>query len=302
MDRAYETGPLPEAGVLTGGWDVATTTREGSTAAQGASVAAERVRRVAVDPSPNDWPTWASAQLEDAVVIARKAQDRGDRLHLAATLYREWFYPSIGRAGELRRAGRPLVGLYRGAHAGSTLQRTGDDDEDDCTVLRRHDVIGRDGWWRTWGEAWTPPRSRPGSVRLLLTPRPDRLGAVVTTITRALLDSPESWMLACATELRRLRRTGSIVLDLPSLDALPDNVLDDLAPLVREATPPLCLPIQPGVALAEFPDNGMTFGEHRCHLIALALRRADAAGDPLRVIADVFAAHGIDASAPYRLR
>ena len=50
-------------------------------------------------------------------------------------------------------------------------------------------------------------------------------------------------------------------------------------------------------ALAQHPDNGMTFGEHRCHLVALALSggRFD-----LDAIAAVFRAHGVDPATPHR--
>ena len=54
------------------------------------------------------------------------------------------------------------------------------------------------------------------------------------------------------------------------------------------------------MAVAGYPDNGMTFGEHRCHLIALALRRPASARDALRAIAETFTAHGIDPAQPYR--
>ena len=66
----------------------------------------------------------------------------------------------------------------------------------------------------------------------------------------------------------------------------------------------MCLPLGPGIAVAQYPDNGMTFGEHRCHLLALALadaRSIEPAGAlVLDVIAQVFAAHGVDPSTPYR--
>jgi hypothetical protein len=75
------------------------------------------------------------------------------------------------------------------------------------------------------------------------------------------------------------------------------QVLRAARPLLRTDTPPLCLPVARGVAVAQYPDNGMTFGEHRCHLLALALRRP---GRSLGEIADVFAAHGVDPSRPYR--
>jgi hypothetical protein len=300
MDRGYEAGSQSEVGVLAGGQDATTsavTYAQGSTAAQG-DVARGHDESVAVGPWLSEWPDWAEPQLLDAVQIVRRARDRGERGHLAAALYRDWFCPSVGRAGEVLRAGRPLAGLYRNAHAGSALRRQ----DPELDTLRRHDVIGRDGWWRTWGEAWTPPRSRPGSVRLLLTPRPDQLGAVVRTVTGALLDSDRPWLLACATDPRRLRRTAGVVLDLADADDLPRATVDALVPLLRPVAPPLCLPIAPGIALAEFPDNGMTFGEHRCHLITVALRRPGADDAPLASIADVFSRHGIAPGQPYRSR
>ena len=105
---------------------------------------------------------------------------------------------------------------------------------------------------------------------------------------------------ACATNPRRLRRVAPAVLDVRDLDTLPAGLLARLTPLLRAVTPPLCLPVAPGVAVATYPDNGMAFGEHRCHLIATALRHPSSAGDPLRAIAAVFTAHGIDPAAPHR--
>jgi hypothetical protein len=44
----------------------------------------------------------------------------------------------------------------------------------------------------------------------------------------------------------------------------------------------------------------MTFGEHRCHLVALGMRQPQADADPLAAIAQVFARHGIAAERPYQ--
>jgi hypothetical protein len=240
------------------------------------------------------WPSWASDQLDAAVSIANSADDR---ISVAALLYREWFNP-IASDAEVLPTQRPLAGLYRAAHAGSgTRVRSGG-----ISVVARHDVIRAGGWWRTWGEDWTPPRSRPGSVRLFLTPRPDQLTEFVSTVTGRLLHEHEPWSLACAIDPRRIARYGCAVLDLSSLGAMPAGLLDDLAPLIRPVAPPLCLPLTAGVGLAEYPDNGMTFGEHRCHLVALALRHPSSARNPLRAIAAVFKAHGIDPAQPHRAR
>ncbi len=241
-----------------------------------------------------DWPEWARNQLHSAAATAAAASASAS---LAALLYREWFTQPIAGVDlrRPRRPRRPLAGVYRSAHAGSTHRRR----EHDVLTIARHDVIAPNGWWRTWGETWTPPRTRPGSVRVLFSPNPERLAEFVETITATLVGASAPWSLSCATDPRRVRRCGAAVLDLPSLDALPAQLVTDLAPLLAPQASPLCLPLAAGAAAAYYPDNGMTFGEHRCHLVALGLRRA-AGVDALGTIAGVFRAHGLDPSSPYR--
>lgn len=240
------------------------------------------------------WPAWALPQLAAAFAVADRTPAGTS---VAARLYRDWFNPPLPEFAELPpfRDPMPLAGTYRAAHAGSNRRVT----RDGVAVLDRQDIVGRDGWWRTWGSAWTPPRERRRGVRLVLSPRPDRLGVVVSTVTTALHDVEVPWALACATSPRRVRRTGAVVLDLPSEAALPPELVPALAPVLLPHCPPLCLPVGRGSALAGHPGNGMTFGEHRCHLIALALRRG---AGPRRsaTLAAVFDAHGIDPAAPYR--
>lgn len=244
------------------------------------------------DTAAGLWPTWAREQLDRAVSIAGAA---AGHTSVARLLHREWF---TARVAELRPVPRPLAGVYRSAHAGTALRcrRSG------VSVLGRYDLIGPDGWWRTWGEAWTPPRTRSGSLRLMLTPRPDRLGELVATVTGALLTARTPWSLGCATEPRRMARLGGAALDVASIDDLPGGLLDDLVPLLHPVTPPLCKPVAAGVGAADYPDNGMTFGEHRCHLVALGLRHPSAGRDPLGLIAAAFTAHGIDPARPHRAR
>jgi hypothetical protein len=135
-----------------------------------------------------------------------------------------------------------------------------------------------------------------------MTPRADALAEFVGTITAALLDEPTPWMLACTTDLRRLRRSGGAVLHIPDPAVLTPELSRALAPHLRPVTPPLCLPLALGIGLADNPDNGMSFGEHRCHLIALALRTHRVNHAPLHAIADVFASHGIDPARPHESR
>lgn len=283
---AYE--PPHSGAVLTGGQD--------DTRLPDESVISQRPAAGALlrGPAAGPWPDWAVPQLTAAVSLAATATERTS---VAALLYRNWFNPVAGDTRGLP-ARTPLAGVYRDAHAGSAVkvQRGG------VSVVGRQDVLRANGWWRTWGEQWTPPCGRRGSVRLVLTPRPDRLAEFVTTVTDRLLSGRTPWSLACSTDPRRIARTGSAVLDLPDLDDVPSGLLADLQPLLRPTTPPLCLPVAVGVGAAEYPDNGMTFGEHRCRLVALGLRHRTRARDPLSTIARVFSSYGIDPAAPHRSR
>jgi hypothetical protein len=244
----------------------------------------------AADP----WPSWAHEQLLDAVALSKGVPGHGHGL--ATELYRGWYSPSVCQAMEFGRSWRPLVGTYRAAHAGSGTRILADG----IALVDRHDAVGRDGWWRTWGDSWAPIDSRRHCVRVLLSPRPNALAGFVGTVTAAMLDSSEPWLLACTTDLRRLSRSGSAVLYVPNADVLPTTLLDLLAPMLTPVTPPLCLPLASGVALAEYPDNGMSFGEHRCHLVSLGLQLPAARHQPLQAVAEVFATHGIDPAAPHR--
>jgi hypothetical protein len=214
---------------------------------------------------------------------------------VAALLYRNWFNPIVGDTRGLP-AGSPLAGLYRSAHAGSAAR----EQRGSLSVVARRDILRTNGWWRTWGDYGIPPRGRRGSVRLMLTPRPDRLAEFVRMVTERMLASRTPWSLACAIDPSRIARTGCAVLDLPGLEDVPDDLLVDLQPLLRRTAPPLCLPVAPGVGVAEYPDNGMTFGEHRCHLVALGLRHRRRSRDPLSTIARVFSSYGVDPATPHR--
>ena len=236
------------------------------------------------------WPGWARPQLLAAVELAA-APATGSGRTLAAELYDRWFSGAV--AAEPAPTGS-LAGAYREAHSARTVIHV-----DGVDVLDRHDRIGADGWWRTWNTLWQP---RHADARVLLSPRADNVTDVVALLTERLRFVP--YVLACPTVPMHLARSGAVVLHLSRLSALTPELVVELDGLVRPDTPPLCLPVRPGIAVAQYPDNGMTFGEHRCHLLALALAAAPAsagtASASLDVIAEVFAAHGVDPSTPYR--
>ncbi|MGH8963606.1 MAG: T3SS effector HopA1 family protein, partial [Jatrophihabitantaceae bacterium] len=241
------------------------------------------------------WPAWAVPQLQAAVKVATRAAAQRDGRERAVRLYREWYSPVTDRpAGSLPGA-TPLAGQYRRAHAGSSVKLR----VDGVLVVGRHDVVGRDGWWRTWGDAWRPLRSRRQCVRVLFTPRADALALFVHALTAGLGGAEFPWLLACPTAPRATRRPGHAVLHVPDAGYL-GGLLAELVPLLEDTRPPLSLPLAPGVGLAADPDNGMTFGEHRCHLIALALAPQHAREAPFEAIAEAFRTHGVDPAEPYR--
>jgi hypothetical protein len=250
-------------------------------------------RRSGRPPRAPEWPAWATPQLEHAAHIAEQVSSGDGHPVLAAELYRRWFNPVIGRGAQLTR---PLAGVYRAAHASSGIRVQ----RDDMWVVDRHDVVGRDGWWRTWNEGWVPTRSRTEGVRIMFSPQPDAVADFVRTVTSEMRVVSSPWLLACATDPARFGRTAAAILYVPSVDAVPSTLLDGVAPTLRDATPPLCLPLVPGAALGQSPGNGMSLGEHRCHLVALALRTSAARRDPLVAVAEVFRTHGVDPAHPYR--
>lgn len=246
-------------------------------------------RRLLLYVIDDRWPDWARPQLLGAVDLAAGlAADHSAAAApartLATELYDRWFSGAVAcEPGP----GRPLVGAYRAAHADVCTRFV-----DGLHVLTRQDGIGADGWWRTWNTAWRPRR---GDTRVLLSPRAAAVPEVVHVLTTRLRQVP--YLLTCPGDPARLARSGAVVLYLARLRELTPQLTAELAEALRPDTPPLCLPLAPGLAVAQYPDNGMTFGEHRCHLLALALRgRRPSLSD----IADVFAAHGVDPSRPYR--
>jgi hypothetical protein len=73
---------------------------------------------------------------------------------------------------------------------------------------------------------------------------------------------------------------------------------------LRDTTPMFTKRLAPGLAAADDPGDGRSFGQHRCQLIAEGIVRAgDAAASALeirlRAVADRFASEGLSAATPW---
>jgi hypothetical protein len=246
-------------------------------------------RSAVASSAAGPWPTWALPQLRSALELAQQLTSDGAGSALARGLYRGW-YAAQSEHAEIPL--RPLAGLYRAANVGRSRDLAG------LLVLDRLDHVGPDGWWRTWNAAWAQARRGP-LTRVLLSPRPDRLAQFVAQLTGALQRWSQPWLLACPTTPARLARAGSTVLFLPGAAPMPAAALNSIGATLRVGSPPLCRPLAPGVAVAQDPDTGMSFGEHRCHLVALAVRCSSTDMPPLQALAQVFIAHGVDPSTPH---
>jgi hypothetical protein len=75
-----------------------------------------------------------------------------------------------------------------------------------------------------------------------------------------------------------------------------------LASHLRPSVPPLTLPLGMGVACAEDPGNGESFGQHRCRLLVPGLRRLLAGGrdDGVAIFVETLRAAGIDPQRPWQ--
>lgn len=132
---------------------------------------------------------------------------------------------------------------------------------------------------------------------------------LMESVTRLLNEAGTPFQLKVMAEASGVSRADAAVLYLHKRDYagarhLLERVQRAVAPSLRPAIPALTKALAPGVGLAEDPGNGLSFGEHRCRLIADGLVRANGLGkislsDRLRVVLERFAEERIDLDRPY---
>ena len=195
--------------------------------------------------------------------------------------------------------------LIRGAYtheAGSAAAGLAPQVGEHLRVIARSGAVVTEGWWRTWGGGWDP-RSAPGGVtRVYLSPDVNRLPSLAGAVTALLEHMGSPWMVKAGVSAATLDRPDGFVIYFRDADA--DALLDPIARrtvgLVRRLPgPPMTSSVADGVAWAQDPGDGRSFGEHRCALVAAALVPADPMADPLDAIARAFAAAGVDPGAPH---
>jgi hypothetical protein len=92
--------------------------------------------------------------------------------------------------------------------------------------------------------------------------------------------------------------------DFAAVMALLRPLMRALGPQLADGAPALTKPLTRGLALAEEPEDGPSFGAHRCGLLADAVvaaaeRGLTAPGERLALVREAFAAAALTLDAPY---
>jgi hypothetical protein len=176
-----------------------------------------------------------------------------------------------------------------------------------ATVLApdRRELLDADaGWWYTHHEHWSLAAPDGPLVRVYWNVGPGAVALLVQQVTQLLPQHGMPWMLKCAVDRESYNRADSAVLflqrdGLERLRTLVDDLGTALADVLRAGAPPLTLRVAPGVAVADDPGTGESFGEHRCRLIAEGVLAAPSPDAQLTSVAERFREDGVPADRPY---
>ena len=220
-----------------------------------------------------------------------------------------WLTSAVGPRGAvtLERAGQRLDLLppdYANLTRRGVPMRIGDA----AAATGRRDVVDADGaWWTTFGRVGAAPIAP--MVRVYWNCGPDAVTALVAAVTEVLEGRDVPYTMKCPADPALFDRVDGVVLYLGpegfvAAKALLRHVHAGIADRLREVVPPLTLELGRGVAVAEDPATGESFGESRARAVADGLLRASDAGvtdddDVLAVLVERLAAHGISQTRPY---
>lgn len=167
-------------------------------------------------------------------------------------------------------------------------------------AVPRSGGVVSEGWWRAWGGGWDPRTAPEGTVRIYLRPHVMQLPSLVGCLTATLEGRAEPWTMKVTADAANLGRPDAVVVYLTSRAAFDDIVACSLGHVRSEPGPPLAAPLAPGVAWADDPGDGQSFGESRCALVAVAMEAAGGQDEDvfLQTVWDTFVAAGLDPSEP----
>ena len=146
-------------------------------------------------------------------------------------------------------------------------------------------------------------------LRIYLNLNPEGAVRFMQAATRKLNQEQFSFRLKAANSPEGYRRRDPVVLYIRQADyqpaaALLEEILSDVAGLLRFGVPAFTKPLAEGVGLAEDPGDGESFGLHRCQRLADGMIRASEQGktslqDRLEAVEERFSEDGISLERPY---
>jgi hypothetical protein len=179
---------------------------------------------------------------------------------------------------------------------------------DALALSRLRDVVDTaSGWWMADGGAG--PASAIPFVRIYWNGDAAVAAELVHRVTRVLDELADPYTLKCPVTAPLFDRREPIVLYVERATWLRARralraVHAAVAPDLREPVPPLTLRLGRGVALAEDPGDGRSFGQSRATAVAAALAPLLSVGaldddEIVAALAAGLAAHGISPARPY---
>ncbi|MCL1588001.1 MAG: T3SS effector HopA1 family protein [Actinomycetia bacterium] len=181
---------------------------------------------------------------------------------------------------------------------------------DSIAVSQCWDWVDEDrGFWYTRRGDWPPPQA-DRLVRVYWNCAPSVAPTIVGQLTAVLAANPEhSYTIKTIVSQQHGGRADALVLYLApdGYAALEGFIVDTAAGLadqMRNSTPKCAAVLSSGLAVAEGPIGGESFGQSRAALIAAAHNDADSGCDSrleaiVAGLEDVFEMAGLDAQRPY---
>jgi hypothetical protein len=168
------------------------------------------------------------------------------------------------RPGEQRLA---LATEYVPAEAGRLHVEPGDD----ILVQARVDEVNN-GFWHLWSRAWrkSPP---PGLIRVYFQVAS---GCEIAFVNHVAAHAPPevAWSMKILAGRHAVgRRDGAVMYvdrDEGTRAHWLAHLIAGVGPLIADGAPPFTSRLRAGVAWADDPGEGVSFGEHRCRLLAAA--------------------------------
>jgi len=165
------------------------------------------------------------------------------------------------------------------------------------------------GYYHALGDTPSPIGRADDRVRLSWNIAATGAVSLVARLTFALNGAQLPFSLGLPDNPARYARRDTAVLVLARTDfaaaiTLLRPLLRALGPHLADGAPAFSKPLARGLALAEEPGNGQSFGEHRCQLLAEAIVAASEHGlrtvdQRLAIVRERFRDAGVSLDAPY---